>query len=372
MPELSKVLSTLNGKMTKDQMGQIKDALLLTLFEQPDCLFFNKIGSDFWEIRLKVPGQDSSKPFLFYSSKKQFWPSSNFTNLPAEYLQECEQAIRHNPEWCKKLEIELTGEQQIQFTQEDFLQVIKKGFLLSKINGATSSRKVNEIHGQIANYLAGLNSQAKIFAAGFTPYYNKSGSELTVQGYPRTKRIDIGIKQSDELVGAISVKFPCSNYEQNSYNYFDSLVGEAKRLKDYDPSRLIGHALIVRSQTPYFDKQGTVSKIEEISHDSLQDYELLTKPSPYNPQSLPALDVLALVVVELQTVNGLIPEMDEQFVQQLAQLNQGLITEDTVLDLITVKLVSKTNPGDGKVFYDLMTFCNAVNSFNQTLLKRVA
>jgi len=251
------------------------------------------------------------------------------------------------------------------FSLKDFEKAILIGFIKSKINGATSSAKVNEIHGLIANQLDFLgNYKDKIYAAGYPTEYNPKGQEKTVLAYPKTKKVDITVEKNNVITSVNSVKFPCSNYNQNSYNYLDSLIGESKRLKDYDSNRIISHVLVVRSKMPYFKNGGCIKNIELITHETVKDYELLVQnPNNQNYQSI--LDLVCLHLVDISTINGLVPEADLVFLDAIENLKKQQTTIDFVYSLLKITTVPPShNHSSDKITYNLFDYCNKLNKIS--------
>lgn len=355
-----------SGSLTKQDLEPLKDQVLKLIYEQEQLFTVKKVMDGFFEVRINLGNGD--KPFLNWTKAMGFKCSSLFKNLNEEYLKAYSKALTQNPRICKDLGIEVSVEATTEATTEDYEKSIAKGFVLSKTNGATSSAKVKEIHGLFSKSLSHLMGLGvKIFSAGFYPYYNKSGSEKTVEAYPKTKKVDIVTEENDQVITATSVKFPCSNYEQNSYNYFDSLVGESTRLKNRDPERIISHILIVRSKTPYFEKDGTVKNVESLSFESLKDYELLISPPPKNPTALPVLDLLCLQVVDISTKSGLLPEQDAEFLSAIDAIKKEKDEAKSAelvakaVELLVVKTQTPTNPSKSdKICYNLESFAKTL------------
>lgn len=251
------------------------------------------------------------------------------------------------------------------FSLKDFEKAICIGFIKSKINGATSSAKVNEIHGLIAKQLDFLSDyQDKVYAAGYPTSYNPKGQEKTVVAYPKTKKVDITVEKNDVVTSVNSVKFPCSNYNQNSYNYLDSLIGESKRLKDYDNNRIISHVLVVRSEMPYFKNGGVIKNIETITHETIKDYELLVE-NPNNPNYQAILDVVCLHVVDIKTINGVIPELDPVFMSAIENLKVERVSIDFVYSLLKISTILPVNyKSSDKIAYNLFDYCKKLNKIS--------
>ena len=165
-------------------------------------------------------------------------------------------------------------------------------YLMDYLKGKKGSRGTNKLlplHGFIAKSIKEhLKENLKI---DFDVFY-LNGKEVEIDGEFSSKRVDIFISmkgnykivreterkvkvyvKNPNLSFIFSVKFITSNYKQNSNNYFENLIGECVNLKL--KGFKFGHLLFFKYPLPYFDKEGKITKFEEIEEkDILKYYKL--------------------------------------------------------------------------------------------------
>lgn len=154
---------------------------------------------------------------------------------------------------------------------EAFLLTVNNSFQIYLKTGARSNEKLKVLHGFIAKILSEkLGESYKIVSLGFG-----SGKERNIQGRYIDKSVDITVLKDDKVVAGIAVKFVMSNYAQNSNNYFESMLGETSNIRC--SSIPYFQILILSQNAPYFNKGGTISKLEEITKNNLHKYAVLSK-----------------------------------------------------------------------------------------------
>jgi hypothetical protein len=94
--------------------------------------------------------------------------------------------------------------------------------------------------------------------------------EKKITGKYNNKTIDITITKNNIPVFCVGVKFVSSNYKQNSYNYFEGMMGETANIQRIDVP--YAHIIILPQKLPYFEKDGNVKKYEIIKNSDLQKY----------------------------------------------------------------------------------------------------
>jgi hypothetical protein len=165
-------------------------------------------------------------------------------------------------------------------------------YLRDYLKGKKGSRGTNKLlplHKFIAESIKEhLEKNLKI---DFEVFY-LNGKEVEINGEFSSKRVDIFISmkgnyeivkkaerkvkvyvKNPNLSFIFSVKFITSNYKQNSNNYFENLIGECVNLKL--KGFKFGHLLFFKYPLPYFDKEGKITKFEEIEEkDILKYYKL--------------------------------------------------------------------------------------------------
>ena len=151
-------------------------------------------------------------------------------------------------------------------TNNDFLEQIEKAFKAYLKTGARSNQKLKVLHGAIASDLA--NTLGKSFSVHSLGY--NDGKETEIAGRYLSKRVDIVVSSQTQTVGGIAVKFVMSNYKQNSNNYFENMLGETANIRTTNKGYF--QVLILPRLLPYFRKDGSISKIEEINQHNMQKY----------------------------------------------------------------------------------------------------
>lgn len=116
------------------------------------------------------------------------------------------------------------------------------------------------------------------------------------------KKVDISIFKNGKPVAAIGVKFVMSNYEQNSNNYFENMLGETANLRSNGIAYF--QLLILPSSLPYFSestennkgkKEKKIMKIEHISKHHLDKYINLSNNNPDLFMHIPNKTLLYIV-----------------------------------------------------------------------------
>lgn len=149
---------------------------------------------------------------------------------------------------------------------EDFLEVLRKSFLVYLKTSARSNEKLKVLHGFISNTLFKLiGYDYKINSLGFG-----DGKEASACGRYMDKKVDIIVSKEGKIVAGLAIKFVMSNYSQNSNNYFECMLGETANIR----SNKIPYfqIFIIPDKIPYYDKNGNISNWEEISEHNLDKY----------------------------------------------------------------------------------------------------
>jgi hypothetical protein len=168
--------------------------------------------------------------------------------------------------------------------------------------GSRSTNKLLPLHGFIAKSIK--ESLENNFKTTFEVFY-LNGKEVEIDGEFSSKRVDIFIsmkgnykivRETERKVKVyvknpnfsfiFSVKFITSNYKQNSNNYFENLIGECVNLKL--KGFKFAHLLFFKYPLPYFDKEGKITKFEEIEEkDILKYYKLFqNRDKEFSPNFL--------------------------------------------------------------------------------------
>lgn len=152
-----------------------------------------------------------------------------------------------------------------------FLAVLKEAFITYLLTGARSNEKLKILHGSIAEDLQErLNDeQYSVFSLGY-----EEGKEHKINGRYVEKAVDITVAENETPVAGIAVKYVMSNYSQNSNNYFENMLGETANIRSaHIPYFQI---FIIPDKLPYFNKNGEISKWENIKKQHINKYMKLS------------------------------------------------------------------------------------------------
>ena len=145
-----------------------------------------------------------------------------------------------------------------------FLESVGESFRNYNTFGKRSNKRILPIHNFIANTVESIfGNEYEIFCSG-------KNSEFKVTGKYYNKNVDITITRNKIPIFCIGVKFITSNFKQNSNNYFEGMLGETANIQSNDVP--YAHVFILRTDTPYFDKDGNVKKIESITNNDMNKY----------------------------------------------------------------------------------------------------
>ena len=109
----------------------------------------------------------------------------------------------------------------------NYLEAIKKSFLVSLNTDPRSNKKLKVLHGFIAKDLQNkLGKDYTIKSLGYG-----TGKESKIKGRYMDKSVDITIEKNGKAIAGIAVKFVMSNYSQNSNNYFENMLGETANIR---------------------------------------------------------------------------------------------------------------------------------------------
>lgn len=150
-----------------------------------------------------------------------------------------------------------------------FLEILNQSFKKYLETGARSNEKLKILHAKIA-----LDLKEK-FGANYEIYALGVNKEKELKGRYYDKAVDIAILKNECEVGGVAVKFVMSNFSQNANNYFENMLGETANLRTNNLPYF--QILIVSEAMPYFKKDETISKIEELTNHHLSKYLKLSQ-----------------------------------------------------------------------------------------------
>lgn len=148
-----------------------------------------------------------------------------------------------------------------------FLDVLKKSFLVYLNTGARSNKKLEVLHGSISEDISERfgDKRYEVFSLGYN-----TGKEHKIYGRYVDKAVDITITEDDRPIAGIAVKYVMSNYSQNSNNYFENMLGETANIRA--AKKPYFQIFVIPDKIPYFDRDGNITKWEHINAHNLQKY----------------------------------------------------------------------------------------------------
>lgn len=149
---------------------------------------------------------------------------------------------------------------------ESFLATLTRAFEIYLQTSARSNEKLKILHAKIATDLTqklGNEFEVKSYGVG-------DGKEESLVGRYYDKAVDISVLQNGVGRAGVAVKFVMSNYAQNANNYFENMLGETANLRSNGLPYF--QILIVPESMPYFEQDGSIGKIEELTDHHLEKY----------------------------------------------------------------------------------------------------
>jgi len=143
------------------------------------------------------------------------------------------------------------------FTEEEIYNIYNLGYLQGGMLGKKRQLVINNI------VVKALSRQKKYEGCTF-----KIEDKIpSCWGKTKTFAVDIGIYKDGKLIEIVLIKAPSSNIQQNSINSCNSRAGEIQRI-DLDDVNVI-FINFMPKQSPYFNKRGEVTKIENNKPESI-------------------------------------------------------------------------------------------------------
>ena len=158
----------------------------------------------------------------------------------------------------------------MKFKEQELIQALEASFKAYKEYGARSTAKLKPLHKYLADILLDIwGNDFKVHYMGDVDAEDFS-KEKKIKGKYNNKTIDVTITKDNTPVFCLGIKFVCSNYKQNSYNYFEGMMGETANIQRTDIH--YAHIIVLPQKLPYFNKDGSVKKYEIIKDIDLQKY----------------------------------------------------------------------------------------------------
>ena len=164
-----------------------------------------------------------------------------------------------------------------------FLACIQDSYRQYIAHGARSTEKLKPVHQWIADTLKSrLGDNYEIYSMR----QDGTGGEIQASGLYYDKKVDIGVKFNGRVISGIGFKFVTSNYQQNSRNYFENMLGETANLRRSE----VGYCalLVLPSKIKYLNRGGGTARYEIPKSHNLETYLKLWRDCdfPHKPEAL--------------------------------------------------------------------------------------
>jgi hypothetical protein len=173
------------------------------------------------------------------------------------------------------------------------LQDVFASNLSSGKNSARSTEKLKIIHSFISDSLKKCLNDKSLSLYSIRP--GVSGGEKDFTGRYMEKAVDIAVCKGDKQIAAIGFKFVLSNYQQNSNNYFENMLGETANLRCNKIPYF--QVLVLLQELPYYQNGGMISKMEKVSQHNIDKYIKLSQDNPRSYFHTPDKTLLYLVAL---------------------------------------------------------------------------
>lgn len=146
------------------------------------------------------------------------------------------------------------------------LKVLGLAFRKFLDTGSRSNEKLKILHGAIAEDLG------RRLGDGYAVHSLGVGDEkeYDIQGRYIDKKVDITVVWGDKIVAGIGVKFVMQNYQQNSNNDFENMLGETANIRSNRVPYF--QIFIIPDTLPYYDKSRTIQKWEHFDEHNVGKY----------------------------------------------------------------------------------------------------
>ena len=187
----------------------------------------------------------------------------------------------------------------------NFLEAIKRSFLVSLETSPRSNEKLKVLHGFIAEDLQKrLGNKYVVKSLGF-----QDGREAKILGRYMNKNVDITIKKDGKAVAGIAIKFVMSNYSQNSNNYFENMLGETANIRANKIPYF--QIFVIPEVLPYYKKMGKFQNGKKITENNVDKYVKMSSDQIDAFNHTP--NKTLFTIVDLGDFIGVEPETNEEY-----------------------------------------------------------
>ncbi len=154
-----------------------------------------------------------------------------------------------------------------------FLDKVKESFRLYLSTGSRSNEKLKPIHSFISDSLKTKLNDPELTFCSLRP--GQRGGEMSIAGRYMDKNVDIAVCKGNVVLAAIGFKFVMSNYQQNSNNYFENMLGETANIRCNNIPYF--QVLVLLKELPYYNKNNKIIRVEHINEHNLRKYIKLSE-----------------------------------------------------------------------------------------------
>ena len=236
---------------------------------------------------------------------------------------------------------------------EEVLEISFKNYLKF---GARSSKKLIPPHFWIREKLKQYFDESYEFYS-FGLGNSKFDKEYSVEGVAYNKKSDVSIIKNGEVVGVVSFKFVSSNYNQNSNNYFENLLGECFNIQAKNIP--FCHILVMRDKIPYYESNGNFKKCEKLKNHHLKKYvNILNLDENYAIPNKLCINIIK-ISVENNDIKILSPK---KFAKMNEKNDEDKKDLEKILESLSIKIIDSFEDCSDEVSKELKNM-----DINQTL-----
>ena len=214
---------------------------------------------------------------------------------------------------------------------ERFLAAMQEAYRMVLRYGVRSNRKTRVLHGWVQDELSGELGIDYTFT-GQSPDNTR---EANVGGMYYDKNVDILIARDGQELGVISIKFPVSNYWQNSINYFEQQIGETANLRRRNI--VYGSLFCVTNPIPYKNREGVITRLEAIREHDIQRYARLRA----DHEHIHAPDEMAIGIVTLDIDQDAVTDITDPAAMDISESSRASLLNELSVDTFFTRMARR-------------------------------